>query len=64
MFLKERWKGREDKEEDVFSYWVTLKKEEKVEFETEITKPPFCRTCFRRDYATLAERLRNIYRQI
>jgi len=24
--LKERWKGREDEEEDVNSYWMTLRK--------------------------------------
>jgi len=48
----------------VIRYWMTLRKEQKVEFEREITKSPVWRTYFRRDYVPLAERLRNIYRQI
>jgi len=34
---------------------MTLRKEKKVEFEREITKSPFWRTCFRRDCVSLAE---------
>jgi uncharacterized protein VirK/YbjX len=33
---------------------MTLRKEEKVEFEREITKSPFWRTYFRRDYVSVA----------
>jgi hypothetical protein len=62
--MKGKVERKKNKEEDVISYWVTLRKEEKVEFKTEITKSPFCRTCFGRDYVPLAERLRNIYKQI
>jgi hypothetical protein len=64
MLLKERQKGREDKEEDVISCWMTLRKVKNLEFEKEITKSLLWRTCFRRGYVPSQKKDYSIDKQI